>query len=65
VSVRRGFQDRDGKLTLLEEEEEVVRALQEESARAVVREVMRLLEQEREIVLGIVRQFEEAGGRSR
>jgi hypothetical protein len=64
VSVRRGFQDRDGKLTLLEEEE-VVRALQEESARAVVREVMRLLEQEREIVLGIVRQFEEAGGRSR
>ena len=56
------FEDRDGKLTLLEEE--VVRALQDESARAVLREVMRLPERERRIVLGIVRQFEEAGGRS-
>jgi transcriptional regulator with XRE-family HTH domain len=53
------FEDRDGKLTLLDEE--VVRALQDESARAVLREVMRLPERERRIVLGIVRQFEEMG----
>jgi transcriptional regulator with XRE-family HTH domain len=55
------FEDRDGNLTLLEE---VVEALQDETARAVLREVMRLPERERRIVLGIVRQFEEAGGRS-
>jgi transcriptional regulator with XRE-family HTH domain len=56
------FQDRDDKLALLDEE--VVEALQDETARAVLREVMRLPERERAIVLGIVRQFEEAGGKS-
>ena len=51
------FQDRDDKLALLDEE--VVTALQDETARAVLREVMRLPERERKIVLGIVRQFGE------
>jgi transcriptional regulator with XRE-family HTH domain len=51
------FLDREDKLTLLDEE--VVEALQDETARAVVREVVRLPERERRIVLGIVRQFEE------
>ena len=55
------FQDPDDKLALLDEE--VVEALQDETARAVLREVMRLPERERAIVLGIVRQFEEAGGK--
>ena len=53
------FQDRDDKLALLDEE--VVEALQEETVRAVLREVMRLPERESKIVLGIVRQFEQAG----
>ena len=49
--------DREDNLTLLNEE--VVAALQDETARAVLREVMLLPEQERKIVLGIVRQFGE------
>jgi hypothetical protein len=43
---------------------ETVRALRDETAAAVLREVIRLSERERTIVIGIVRQFEEAGGRS-
>jgi hypothetical protein len=59
------FEDREGNLTLLEEEEVVVvRALQDESARSLLREVMRLSERERRIVLGIVWRFEEASGKS-
>jgi hypothetical protein len=49
--------DRDDNLTLLDEE--VVAALGDEIVRAVLREVMRLPERERKIVLGIVRQFGE------
>src|SRR5918995_226713 len=49
--------DRDDNLTLLDEE--VVEALQDETVRAVLREVMRLPQRERKIVLGIVRQFVE------
>ena len=45
-------------------DEEAVRALRDETAAAVLREVMRLPERERRIVLGIARQFEEAGERS-
>ena len=51
------FLDRDDKLTLLDEE--LVEALRDETARTVLREVARLPEQERKIVLGIVRQFQE------
>jgi transcriptional regulator with XRE-family HTH domain len=54
------FLDRDDNLTLLDEE--VVEALQDETVRAVLREVMRLSERERKIVLGIVRQFGETSG---
>ena len=54
------FLDRDDNLTLLEEE--VMAALQDETVRAVLREVMRLPERERKIVLGIVRQFGEMSG---
>jgi transcriptional regulator with XRE-family HTH domain len=54
------FLDRDDSLTLLDEE--VVEALQDETVRAVLREVMRLSERERKIVLGIVRQFGELSG---
>jgi hypothetical protein len=54
------FVDRDDNLTLLDEE--VVEALQDETVRAVLREVMRLSERERKIVLGIVRQFGELSG---
>jgi transcriptional regulator with XRE-family HTH domain len=49
--------DRDDNLTLLDEE--VAAALKDETARAVLREVMQLPERERRIVLGIVRQFGE------
>jgi hypothetical protein len=52
--------DREDNLTLLDEE--VVAALQDKTARAVLREVMRLPERERKIVLGIVRQFGEMSG---
>ena len=54
------FLDRDDNLTLLDEE--VVEALQDETVRAVLREVMGLPERERKIVLGIVRQFGEMSG---
>jgi DNA-directed RNA polymerase specialized sigma24 family protein len=52
--------DRDDNLTLLDEE--VTAALQAETVRAVLREVMGLPERERKIVLGIVRQFDETSG---
>jgi hypothetical protein len=52
--------DRDDNLTLLDEE--VTAALQDETVRAVLREVMRLPERENKIVLGIVRQFGEMSG---
>ena len=52
--------DRDDNLTLLDKE--VVEALQDETVRAVLREVIRLPERERRIVLEIVRQFGEMSG---
>jgi transcriptional regulator with XRE-family HTH domain len=57
VSGRRSswFVDGEDNLALLDEE--VVEALQDETARAIPREVSRLSEQDRRIVLGIVRQF--------
>ena len=55
------FLDRDDNLTLLDEE--VVEALQDETVRAVLREVMRHPQRERKIVLGIVRQFGELSGK--
>ncbi len=54
------FVDGEGKLALLDEE--MVEALRDETARAVLREVSRLPERDRKIVLGIVRQYEETGG---
>ena len=45
----------DGNLALLDEE--LVEALRDETARAVLREVVRLPERDRRIVLGSVRQF--------
>ena len=51
------FRDREDRMTLLDEE--LVEALRDETARAVLREVSRLPERDRRIVLGIVRQFEE------
>ena len=45
-------------------EEETVRALRDETAAAVLREVRHFPERERAKVLGIVRQFEKAGGMS-
>ncbi len=51
------FVDREDKLALLDEE--LVEALRDETARAILREVARLPERERRIVLGVVRQFEE------
>jgi hypothetical protein len=47
----------DGEDNLALLDEEVVEALQDETARAIPREVSRLSEQDRRIVLGIVRQF--------
>jgi hypothetical protein len=41
-----------------------VEALRDETANTILREIMRLSEREKRIVLGIVRQFEEMGGRS-
>jgi len=49
------FVDGDDNLALLDEE--LVEALRDETARAVLREVGRLSERDRKIVLGIVRQF--------
>ncbi len=51
------FVDGDDNVALLGEE--LVEALQDETARAILREVARLPERERRIVLGIVRQFGE------
>ncbi len=51
------FLDRDDKPALLDEE--LVEALRDETARAILREVVRLSERERRVVLGILRQFEE------
>jgi transcriptional regulator with XRE-family HTH domain len=56
------FLDRDDNLTLVDEE--VAAALQDETVRAVLREVMRLPQRERKIVLGIVRQFGEMSGQN-
>jgi hypothetical protein len=56
------FRDSEDNLALLDEE--LVEALRDETARAVLRQVARLPESERKIVLGIVRQFEEIGDRS-
>ncbi len=50
------FLGRDDKPTLLDEE--VVEALRDETARAVLREVVRLPEEERRLILRIVRQFD-------
>ena len=49
--------DSEDNLALLDEE--LVKALRDETAREVLREVIRLPERERRIVLGIVRQFED------
>jgi transcriptional regulator with XRE-family HTH domain len=51
------FVDSEDNLALLDEE--LVEALRDETARAILREVIRLPERERRIVLGIVRQFQE------
>jgi hypothetical protein len=40
----------------------VNRGSKDETARAILREVVRLPERERRIVLGIVRQFQDMGG---
>jgi transcriptional regulator with XRE-family HTH domain len=50
------FLDGEDNLALLDEE--LVEALRDETARTVLREVIRLPEKERRIILGIVRQFE-------
>ena len=49
------FVDDEDNLALLDEE--LVEALRDEAARSVLREVIRLPERKRRIVLGIVRQF--------
>jgi transcriptional regulator with XRE-family HTH domain len=49
------FVDGEDNLALLDEE--LVEALRDETSRAVLREVIRLSERERRIVLGVVRQF--------
>ena len=54
------FVDAEDNLALLDEE--LVEALRDETARAVLREVIRLPERERKIVLRIVRQFQEMSG---
>ena len=51
------FRDSEDKLALLDEE--MAEALRDETARAVLREVICLPERDRRIVLGIVRQFEQ------
>ena len=50
------FVDSEDNLALLDEE--LVEALRDETTRAILREVIRLPERERRIVLGLVRQFE-------
>ncbi len=49
------FLDEKDNLALLDEE--LVEALQDETARTVLREVARLPERDRRVVLGVVRQF--------
>ncbi len=56
------FVDGEEDLALLDEE--LVEALRDETARAVLREVSRLPEPDRRIVLGIVRQFTDNWGES-
>jgi transcriptional regulator with XRE-family HTH domain len=51
------FVDGEDNLALLDEE--LVETLRDETSRAVLREVVRLPERDRRIVLGIVRQFGE------
>jgi hypothetical protein len=53
------FVDDEGNLAILDDE--LVEALRDETVRAILREVVRLPERERRVVLGIVRQF---GGRA-
>jgi predicted transcriptional regulator len=54
------FVDGEDNLALLDEE--LVEALRDETARTILREVARLSERDRRIVLGIVRQFQDMGG---
>ena len=54
------FVDGEDNLALLDEE--LVEALRDETAREVLREVSRLPERERELVLQIIRQFRSVGG---
>jgi transcriptional regulator with XRE-family HTH domain len=54
------FVDGEDNLALLDEE--LLEALRDETARAVLREVIRLPERDRKIVLGIVRQFQGMSG---
>jgi transcriptional regulator with XRE-family HTH domain len=54
----------DGRDNLALLDEGLVEALRDETARAVLREVRRLPERERRIVLGIVRQFADQQGAS-
>src|SRR3712207_4625018 len=49
------FRDGEDNLALLDEE--LVEALRDETARSILREIVRLPKRERKIVLGIVRQF--------
>jgi transcriptional regulator with XRE-family HTH domain len=51
------FLDSEDNLALLDQE--LAEALQDETARTILREVVRLPERDRRIVLGIVRQFEQ------
>ena len=50
------FRDSEDNLAILDEE--LVEALRDDTARAILREVARLPERDRRIVLGIVRQFQ-------
>jgi hypothetical protein len=52
------FVDREEKPLLLDEE--AVEALRDETAGAILREVIRLPERERRLILGIIRQFQES-----
>jgi transcriptional regulator with XRE-family HTH domain len=54
------FVDGEDNLALLDEE--LVEALRDETARALLRELIHLPERERKIVLGMVQQFQEKGG---
>ncbi len=54
------FLDQEEKPALLDEE--LVEALRDEPARTILREVARLPERERRLVLAIVRQFQDMDG---